>query len=60
MRLEPVISEKERVERADAADADAAPAPLPIWERTQPPANPETDQDDLGRSREKLELVLGR
>jgi hypothetical protein len=56
MRLEPVISEKERVERAEAAD----PKPQPIWERTSPPANPETDLRDLGRSQEKLELVLGR
>ena len=56
MQLEPVISEKERVERAEAAD----PAPLPIWERTRPPGNPDTDLRDFGRSREKLELVLGR
>ena len=52
MRLEPVISEKERVERAQAAD----PKPQPIWERTSPPANPDTDLRDFGRSQEKLEL----
>jgi hypothetical protein len=56
MRLEPVISEKERVERAEAAD----PAPPPVWERTRPPGNPDTDLRDFGRSKEKLELVLGR
>ena len=56
MRLDSVISEKERVERADAAD----PKPLPIWERTSPPGNPDTDLRDFARSREKLELVVGR
>ncbi len=56
MRLEPVIRETGRVERAEAAD----PKPQPIWERTSPPANPDTDLRDLGRSQEKWESVLGR
>jgi hypothetical protein len=56
MRLEPVISEKERVERAEAAD----PRPQPIWERTTPPGNPATDLRDFARSQEKLDLVIGR
>jgi hypothetical protein len=60
MRLEPVISEKERVERADAADAADRDEPVPIWQNTRPRGNPEPDLDDVGRSRAKLESVLGR
>ena len=60
MRLEPVIREKERVEQADAADATRRDEPLPVWENTRPRGNPEPDLDDVGRSRAKLEAVLGR
>jgi hypothetical protein len=60
MRLEPVISEKERVEQADAADAKHRDEPVPVWENTRPRGNPEPDLDDVGRSRAKLEAVLGR
>jgi hypothetical protein len=60
MRLEPVISEKERVERAPAAEPTRGPDPPPIWENTRPRGNPEPDMDDLARSQAKLEAVLGR
>jgi hypothetical protein len=60
MRLEPVISEKERAERAHAAEPTRGPEPLPIWQNTRPRGNPEPDMDDLVRSRAKLEALLGR
>jgi hypothetical protein len=60
MRLEPVISEKDRAEQADAADATHRDEHVPIWQNTKPRGNPEADLDDVGRSRAKLEAVLGR
>ena len=34
--------------------------PLPIWRNTRPRGNPDTDRQDLERSQERLEAVLGR
>jgi hypothetical protein len=34
--------------------------PLPTWRNTRPRGNPETDQSDLKRSRERFEALLGR
>ena len=59
MRLEPVISEKERAEQVEAADATHREQPVPIWQNTKPRGNPEPNLDDVGRSRAKLEAVLG-
>lgn len=32
---------------------------LPTWRRTQPRANPEIHREDLERSTERLEMLLG-
>jgi hypothetical protein len=34
--------------------------PLPTWRNTRPRGNPETDRQDLERSRERFEALLGR
>jgi hypothetical protein len=34
--------------------------PLPTWRNTRPRGNPEVDARDLERSRERLEMLLGR
>jgi len=34
--------------------------PLPTWRNTRPRGNPDTDQRDLERSRERFEALLGR
>jgi hypothetical protein len=34
--------------------------PLPTWRNTRPRGNPEPDQQDLERSRERFEALLGR
>jgi hypothetical protein len=34
--------------------------PLPTWQNTRPRGNPEPDQQDLARSRERWEALLGR
>ena len=33
---------------------------LPTWRNTRPRGNPEPDRQDLSRSRERFEAVLGR
>jgi hypothetical protein len=33
---------------------------LPTWRNTRPRGNPETDKEDLARSRERFEALLGR
>lgn len=33
--------------------------PLPTWRNTRPRGNPEPDQRDMERSRERLEALLG-
>jgi hypothetical protein len=34
--------------------------PLPTWRNTRPRGNPEPDRQDLERSRERFESLLGR
>ena len=34
--------------------------PIPTWRNTRPRGNPEPDQRDLARSRERWEALLGR
>jgi hypothetical protein len=34
--------------------------PLPTWRNTRPRGNPEPDRQDLERSRERFEMLLGR
>jgi hypothetical protein len=34
--------------------------PLPTWRNTRPRGNPEPDREDLERSRERFEALLGR
>jgi hypothetical protein len=34
--------------------------PLPTWRNTRPRGNPEPDKQDLERSRERFEALLGR
>jgi hypothetical protein len=34
--------------------------PLPTWRNTRPRGNPETHRQDLERSRERFEALLGR
>ena len=41
-------------QRPQAAD------PLPTWRNTRPRGNPEPDREDLARSRERFEALLGR
>jgi hypothetical protein len=33
---------------------------LPTWQNTRPRGNPEPDRQDLERSRERFEMLLGR
>jgi hypothetical protein len=44
----------------DAARQADARDPLPTWRNTRPRGNPETHTQDLKRSRERFEAVLGR
>jgi hypothetical protein len=37
-----------------------AAEPLPTWRNTRPRGNPEPDRQDLERSRERFEALLGR
>jgi hypothetical protein len=49
--------------RADASrkrQQKEAPEPLPTWRNTRPRGNPEPDRQDLERSRERFEALLGR
>jgi hypothetical protein len=41
-------------------DREEAREPLPTWRNTRPPENQEPDRNDLERSRERWEAVLGR
>ena len=34
--------------------------PLPTWRNTRPRGNPEPDRQDVERSRERLEALVGR
>ena len=39
---------------------DSRQDPVPTWRNTRPRGNPETDRQDLERSRERFEALLGR
>ena len=39
---------------------DSRHEPLPTWQNTRPRENQEPHRDDLARSRERWETVLGR
>jgi hypothetical protein len=49
---------------APRPEAEARPGekqePIPTWRNTRPRGNPEPDQRDLARSRERWESLLGR
>ena len=51
-----------QTEKAPRPEAPERPenVQVPTWERTQPPANPEPDREDMQRSVERMEAVLGR
>jgi hypothetical protein len=46
--------------RADEKDKPEAREPLPTWRNTRPRGNPQPDRQDLERSRERFEALLGR
>jgi hypothetical protein len=46
--------------RATAPSKPEAREPLPTWRNTRPRGNPEPDKQDLERSRERFEALLGR
>jgi hypothetical protein len=47
-----------RVEKTPEPRSQAEP--LPTWRNTRPRGNPEPDRQDLERSRERFEALLGR
>jgi hypothetical protein len=49
-----------RPERRAAAKPKRSSEPLPTWRNTRPRGNPEPDRQDLARSRERFEALLGR
>jgi hypothetical protein len=46
--------------RPGEKDRPEAREPLPTWRNTRPRGNPQTDKQDLERSRERFEALLGR
>jgi hypothetical protein len=50
--------DKAQVERAQRAQRPAEQ--LPTWRNTRPRGNPETDHDELSRTRARMEAILGR
>jgi hypothetical protein len=46
--------------RADEKDKQETREPLPTWRNTRPRGNPQPDRQDLERSRERFEALLGR
>jgi hypothetical protein len=46
--------------RAPTPSKQEAREPLPTWRNTRPRGNPEPDREDLARSRERFESLLGR
>jgi hypothetical protein len=46
--------------RSGARSNQEAREPLPTWRNTRPRGNPEPDRQDLERSRERFEALLGR
>jgi hypothetical protein len=50
----PAKTPRDRESRQDTRE------PLPTWRNTRPRGNPEPDLQDLERSRERFEALLGR
>jgi hypothetical protein len=46
--------------RPPAAPTPRQQEPLPTWRNTRPRGNPEPDRQDLERSHERFESLLGR
>jgi hypothetical protein len=53
-------TERRPQRRATAPSKQQAREPLPTWRNTRPRGNPEPDREDLARSRERFESLLGR
>jgi hypothetical protein len=51
---------KDRPESRTEAKPKRPSEPLPTWRNTRPRGNPEPDKQDLERSRERFEALLGR
>jgi hypothetical protein len=49
-----------RAEAPRQREQQEAHEPLPTWRNTRPRGNPEPDRQDLERSRERFEALLGR
>ena len=49
-----------RNERRAGAPRQETPEPLPTWRNTRPRGNQEIHRQDLERSRERFEALLGR
>lgn len=47
-------------ERGGAQRQETEQESVPIWQKTRPRGNPEREQSDVDRAREKWEAVLGR
>jgi hypothetical protein len=53
-------TERRPQRRATAPSKQQAREPLPTWRNTRPRGNPEPDREDLARSRQRFESLLGR
>jgi hypothetical protein len=53
-------TDRRRERRSGARSKEGAREPLPTWRNTRPRGNPEPDRQDLERSRERFEALLGR
>jgi hypothetical protein len=53
-------TERDRKSRARTPSTPEAREPVPTWRNTRPRGNPEPDRQDLERSRERFEALLGR
>lgn len=51
---------KSRARKQRQGRPQEAAEPLPTWRNTRPRGNPEPDERDLARSRERFEALLGR
>jgi hypothetical protein len=51
---------RSRAEDSPPKRRPEASEPLPTWRNTRPRGNPELDRQDLERSRERFEALLGR
>jgi hypothetical protein len=57
----PMATKTDRRPKTRAETTPKRPSePLPTWRNTRPRGNPEPDRQDLARSRERFEALLGR